>query len=180
MIDLRGLLLTAAGAVLLVGGCTSLDRPTVQADELVLPTPLRSFDASVATAIGQLEVAVASVGERLETPAGAFRPSEPESLLHTPRVIRRALLADIDDGYVVIYEADGPGAAQDRAEELADYLESGFGQTNYVADSQFSVSVLEDTVIFTTWSSRRSDDPDRAEAVFEAMASVGSPVEVSK
>ena len=55
------------------------------------------------------------------------------------------------------------------ADELAGYLGSGFGQTNFVADTQFSVSTLEDTIVFTTWSQRRSDDPERAEAAFDAF-----------
>jgi hypothetical protein len=42
------------------------------------------------------------------------------------------------------------------------------------------VSTLDDTVIFTSWSRRRSDDPERAEAAFEAIATVGTPVEVAK
>lgn len=170
----------ALAATMAVVACTSLDRPTVQADEVPLPTPLRSFDASVAGAIGAVEAALAGIGERLVMPSGAYRPSEPASLLQAPRVVRRADLADLDDGYVVIYEADGRGAAADRAQELADYLGSGFGQTNYPADTQFSVGVLEDTVVFTTWSKRRSDDAERAEAAFDAIASVGTPVEVAK
>ena len=62
------------------------------------------------------------------------------------------------------------GAAIELAEDLADYLGSGFGQTNYVADTQFAVSTLGDTIVFTTWSQRRSDDPERAEAAFDAVA----------
>jgi hypothetical protein len=167
-------------AVLGVAACASPDRPTVQADEVPLPTPLRSYGTSVAVTLGALEAAVAGVGERLEVPARAFRPSEPEALLQTPRVVRRAALADLDDGYVVVYDAASVGEALRLADELADYLGSGFGQTNFVADTQFSVSTLEDTIIFTTWSQRSSDDPLRAEAVFEAMATVGSPVAVAK
>jgi len=174
------LTLVALAAAFLLAACTSIDRPTIQTDEVPLPTPLRSFDASVAGTIGQLEAAVAAVGERLETPSGGYRPSEPESLLQMPRVIRRAQLADPDDAYVVIYETAGQGDAQEQAQVLADYLGSGFGQTNFPADTQFSVGVLDDTVIFTTRSSRRSDDPERAEAVFDAIAAVGEPVEVNK
>lgn len=165
---------------LALAACTSADRPTVQADEVALPTPLRSFDASVAATISALEAALATAGERLEVPAAGYRPSEPEPLLQLPRVVRRVDLADIDDGYVVIYEAASTGDAQRLADELAGYLASGFGQTNFVADTQFSVSTLEDTVVFATWSRRRSDDPERAEAAFEAMATVGTPVEVNK
>ena len=167
-------------ASLALVACTNPDRPSVQADEVSLPTPMRSFDASVAATIGALEGALGAVGERLEVPTGAYRPSEPESLLQKPRVIRRAELADLDDGYVVIYEADGSGEAMRLADDLAAYLGSGFGQTNFVADTQFAVSTLADTVVFTTWSRRRSDDPERAEAAFDAMAAVGTPVEVAK
>lgn len=167
-------------ATLAVAACANPDRPSVVPDKVALPTPLQSFDASVAGAVNAVEVALASVGERLEVPVGPYRPSEPESLLQTPRVVRRVVLADPDDGFVVIYETDGRGAALDRAADLADYLESGFGQTNYVADTQFAVSTLEDTIIFTTWSKRRSDDPDRAEASFDAVATVGEAVEINK
>lgn len=167
-------------AVPTVAACTSPDRPTVQAEEVVLPTPLRSFGASLGSAVSEIADALAGIGVRLEEPTGAYRPSEPESLLQVPRIIRRAGLADRDDGYVVIYEAPDAIAAAARAQELADYLGSGFGQTNYAADTQFAVSVLGTSVIFTTWSSRRSDDPARAEAVFEAIAAVGDPLEVRK
>jgi len=177
---LRRLALVGAAATLLLSACTSLDRPTIQADKVLLPTPMRSYGASVAAAIDQLQDAVSAAGTRLEIPTGAYRPSEPQSLLQAPRVVMRADLADTDDGYVVIYQAADRGAAGQRGQELAEYLGSGFGQTNYSADTQFSVGVLDDTVIFTTWSSRRSDDPARAEAVFDAIAGVGQPVEVSK
>jgi len=176
-----GVLVTlTAGLILTVSACASVDRPTVQADQVPLPTPLRSFDASVADTLTALEAAVASTGERLETPVGAYRPSEPQDLLQTPRVVRRAALADADDGYVIVYEAGSRGAALEQAQALADYLESGFGQTNYVADSQFSVSTLEDTVIFATWSRRASGDAARAEAVFDAIATVGTPLTIDK
>ena len=180
MSDFRRASLALLAVPLALAACTSPDRPTVQADEVALPTPLRSFDASVAATIGALEAAVARAGERLELPTGAYRPSEPKPLLQVPRVIRRVELADPDDGYVVVYEAPSSGEAKRLADELAGYLGSGFGQTNFVADTQFSVSTLEDTIVFTTWSKRRSDDPERAEAAFEALATVGTPIVVSK
>ena len=174
------LVAVALAASLVLGACASLDRPSVQPDEVDLPTPMGSFDASVAGTVAALESALAEVGERLEAPAGAYRPSEPSSLLRVPRVIRRADVADPDDGFIVIYEAQTPEAARERAAELADYVGSGFGQTNFVADTQFAVSILDDTVVFTTWSKRRSDDPDRAETVFDAVATVGTPLEIRK
>lgn len=176
----RRLAVVLLGAALALSACTSADRPRVQAEEVPLATPLRSFDASVAATIDALERAVATVGERLVPPVGAYRPSEPAGLLQTARVIRRVDLADLDDGFVVVYQADSAGEAISLARALADYVGSGFGQTNYPADTQFSVSIRGDTIVFTTWSSRRSDDPARAEAVFEAVASVGTAVAVTK
>ena len=48
MTDFRRAALLSPVATLTLAACTSSDRPTVQADEVVLPTPLRSVDASIA------------------------------------------------------------------------------------------------------------------------------------
>lgn len=176
----RRWLAAALAVAFLAGACTSAERPSVQGDTVALPTPLRSFDASVSATIGRLRAAVGVVGHRLDVAAAAYRPSEPPSLLQAPRVVMRVDLADPDDGYLVIYEAADATAAELLAQELADYLGSGFGQTNYPADTQFSVAVLDDTVVFTSWSAGRSSDPDGAKAVFDALGSVGMEVEVLK
>ena len=176
----RRLAALAMAAMLALAACASADRPTIQADEVPLPTPMRSWGPSVAATVEQLQAAVAASGARLDTAGSAYRPSEPASLLQLPRLVLRADLADNDDGYVVVYQAPDRASASARATELAAYLGSGFGQTNYPADTQFSVGLLDDTIVFTTWSSRRSDDPERAASVFDAIASVGEPVEVNK
>ena len=177
---LRRLLALPLIATLTLAACTSPDRPSVQPDDIELPTPMRTVDASMQRTITALDAALAQTGERLITPTGAYRPSEPASMVQLPRTVRRVELADADDGFVVIYEAESYGRALELAQELADYVESGFGQTNFTADTQFAVSSLEDAIIFTTWSPRRSDDPERAEAAFEAIAGVGTPVEINK
>jgi hypothetical protein len=170
------LVLSILGAVLL--GCASLDRPRAQGDTVALPTPIRSLDAAVSDAVAALEAAVTTVGSRLEVPASAYRPSEPQTLLQVPRAVLRADLADPDEGYVVVYRAaEVPGAAS-LAADLAAYLGSGLGLTNFPADTRFSVALLGETVVFTSWSPGRSSDRERSEAVFEALASVGQPVEV--
>jgi hypothetical protein len=179
---------SSAGRLLALGltaglaltACASPDRPSIQAPEVALPTPMASFGVSVAATLRALEAAVGGAGERLELPLSPYRPSEPEALLQVPRVIRRAALAGPDDGYVVIYEAPSAAEASRLAGELAGYLGSGFGQTNFVADSQFSVSTLGETIIFTTWSPRGAADAARAEAVFSAVSAVGAAVEVRK
>jgi hypothetical protein len=164
------------GAVLL--GCASLDRPRAQGDTVALPTPIRSFDTAISDAVVALSAAVTAAGSRLEVPAAAYRPSEPQSLLQVPRAVLRADLADPDEGHVVIYRALDAAGATSMATELTAYLGSGLGLTNYPADMRFSVAVLGDTVIFTGWSPGRSSDRERGEVVFEALASVGRSVEV--
>ena len=166
--------------VLLAVGCTNPDRPSVQADTVVLPTPLRSFSPSVAATVGLLEQAIGETGTRLAVAQRPYRPSEPEGLLQAARVVMRADLADPDDGFMLIYDLDDVTDAQTRGQELADYLASGFGQTNFAVDAQFSVATVGDTVVFTLWSRRRSSDPERAEAVFDAVAAVGDAIEVLK
>jgi hypothetical protein len=164
------------GAILL--GCASLDRPRAQGDTVALPTPIASFDAAISQTVAALEEVVMAVGSRLEVPAGAYRASEPQSLLDVPRAVVRADLADPDEGYVVIYRAADAAGAASLAADLAAYLGTGLGLTNYPADTRFSVAVVGDTVVFTSWSAGRSSDRERGEAVFEALASVGQPVEV--
>ncbi len=163
-----------------VSACASPDRPSVQADVVPLPTPLQSWGPSTSDTITELGTAVSSVGHRLDVAMAAYRTSEPESLLQAPRVVLRADLADPDDGYVVIYDASDAAEAGRWAQELAAYLGSGFGQANFTPDTQFSVAVRDDAVIFTSWSPGRSSDAAQAEAVFDTVASVGSPIGIVK
>ena len=180
MIKLGRWSVLALTTVVVVLGCANADRPSVQADTVVLPTPLQSFDTSLSAVVGQLEAAVAPVGHRLAPEPRAYRPAEPQSLLQTPRAVLRADLADPDDGFVVVYQFADASAAAIGGRALADHLGSGFGQTNYVVDTQFSVRQMDDTVVFTSWSRGRSADPTQAEAVFDAVAGVGQEIEVRK
>ena len=175
----RWLALTVA-AVLLFVACTNPERPSVQADTVALPTPLRSFDASLSATVELLRGAMNQVGTRLNVAIRPYRPSEPQPLLQIPRAVLRADLADPDDGFVLVYDFSDAAAAAQGGQELADYLASGFGQTNFPVDAQFSVGTLNDTVVFAWWSRSRSDDPTRAEAVFDAAASVGAAIKVLK
>jgi hypothetical protein len=139
---------------------------------------MRSWEPSIGVAVAELGTAVAAIGRRLDVPLAAYAPSEPPSLLQAPRVVLRADLADPDDGFVIVYDATDEAQARLWADDLARYLGSGFGQTTYSADTQFSVAVLDDAVIFTSWSAGRSSDGAQARAVFEALAGVGKAVEI--
>lgn len=176
----RAVAVAAAVVVLLAAACTSPDRPSIQGDEVDLPAPVESLDAELAATVAQLQSAVSAAGVRLDPPAQRYRPSEPQALLQVPRAVLRASLADPDLGHVVIYRAPDAPAAASLAAEMAAYLGSGFGQTNYPADAQFSVRTVGSTIVFTWWSRSRSSDAERAELVFDALATVGQEVEVRK
>jgi hypothetical protein len=170
--------LVVLSASLVASGCASTDRPAVQPDQVPRPTPLRSWDPSIDSVVSQLRTALSAIGLRLDPPPAAYVPSEPPSLLQAPRVVLRADLADPEDGFVVVYDAADAAQARGWGDDLAAYLGSGFGQSNFTPDTQFSVAVLDDAVIFTSWSPGRSSDAAQAQAVFEALAGVGEPVEI--
>jgi len=168
-----------AGALVLLSGCGGLF--TAQSDPgPALPTPQASYSAGIAATVGTLTAALGAAGIPLSPPASPARPSEPASLLQTPRAVLQAGIGDPSGGYVVVYQLpDGP-AATAAATELAVYLGSGFGQTNFPVDTQFHVAAEGDTVILAWWSRERATDDALAEAAFDAVAGVGLELPVIK
>lgn len=170
-------------AVLLLAACTSpSDGGAIRGQGPGAPvsTPMLSLSADVAATASLLRGALSTIGRRLEVPATPYRPSEPASLAGVPRAVLRADTADVNQGFVVIYELPGPAEAADRARDMAAHLGSGFGQTNFPADAQFHVAYQGSTVIFTWWSRAGASDEAAAEGVFEALRLVGVEVPVVK
>jgi hypothetical protein len=97
-----------------------------------------------------------------------------------PRAALRASLADPDEGFVIVYDLADPAEAQARAADLAAYLESGFGQSNFTADTRLSVAFVDDTLVFAWWIPSHSSDPEAGQAAFDAISSVGQRVEVQR
>jgi hypothetical protein len=81
---------------------------------------------------------------------------------------------------VVIYQLADSADAGVRATELAGYLGSGFGQTNFPVDAQFSVAQADSTVIMTWWSRERADDDDAAQGAFDVVRAIGQQYPVVK
>ena len=127
-----------------------------------------------------LRTALAGVGRRLGSPVEPYRPSEPGSFADTPRAVLQADVGDANEGLIVIYEFPDPATAAARGREFADHLESGFGQTNYPLDAQFSLGQVGGTLVFTWWSREGSADRAGAESAFDAIASVGVPIPIVK
>ncbi|MFN8619389.1 MAG: hypothetical protein U0869_01420 [Chloroflexota bacterium] len=167
------------GAVLLLTGCGGLF--TAQTDSgPALPTPQASYSVGVSGTIALLTAALGAVNIPLAPPIQPARPSEPESLLQAPRAVMQAGVNDPAGGYVVIYQLADQSAAEAAAHDLASYLSSGFGQTNYTVDTQFHVAVDGSTVVFTWWSREHAPDDELAENAFTAMSTVGNEVPVVK
>jgi hypothetical protein len=164
--------------LLVLAACGGGD--TGGADGPPLPTPQTSYSPAIAGTVSLLRDALAAIGGQLFPPVAPYRPSEPASLSEARRAVLQVQSADPNQGYVLVYELLDSAAATTEGQELASYLGSGFGQTNFPFDSQFSVAQVGSTIVFTWWSADRASDRDAARAAFEAIASVGQPIPVIK
>jgi hypothetical protein len=173
--------LLALAGIAILAGCMGPATPDVNnQDGPTLPTPMTSLAPEVQGTLALVSQALAPVGLQLQPPTQPYRPSEPADLVTAPRAIQRETLAEPDIGYVVVYDFPDQGTATARAQELATYLGSGFGQTNYPFDAQFAISQVGDTVVFTWWAPSRAVGNSLAEDGFNAVASVGQPIPVVK
>jgi len=145
-----------------------------------LPTPQQSSSTGTASTVTLLSDKLAGAGFQMLPPSAPYRPSEPASLTQTPRAIFQIYGADADQGFVVIYDFPTEAAAAAAGTELASYLGSGFGQTNFPLDAQFSVTQVGSTIVSTWYSGARASDPGQAREAFLAVGSVGQPFPVVK
>jgi len=143
-------------------------------------TPQSSFSPQIEGTVALLRSALAARAMRLDPPIVPYRSGEPAALASVPRAVLQIDVGDPSGGYVVIYELPDGGTAATRGAEFADYLESGFGQTNYPLDAQFSLTQVGGTIVFTWWSAERAADRARAQAAFEAVGSVGQEIPIVK
>jgi hypothetical protein len=143
-----------------------------------LPTPVASLSAELQGTLALLRNALAAAGYRLDAPRVPYRPSEPAGLTEVPRTVAQVASADPDVGFVVVYQLPDDAAAAAATQDLASYLGSGFGQTNYPLDAQFSVAQVGSTVVFTWLSRDRAGDPDGSQGAFDVIRTVGRQVPV--
>jgi hypothetical protein len=143
-------------------------------------TPAASLGGALAGTVRLVTDTLFAAGYQVAPPIAPYRPSEPASLTQVPRTVLQIAGPDADQGYIVIYELAGNADASGHAADLAAYLGSGFGQTNFPLDAQFSVAQVGDTVVMTWWSHDRSDDPDHAQGAFDVVRAIGQPYPVVK
>jgi hypothetical protein len=169
----------ALGAALLLSACGS-PKPDEADVRQPLPTPQRSSSTAVAGTVALLRDKLGQRGFQLAPPLVSYRPSEPVALTQTPRTVLQVVGSDPEQGYVVVYELTSDAAATAAGTELARYLASGFGQTNFPLDAQFYVAQVGETLVFTWYSSERADDPAAARSANDAIQMVGQPFPVIK
>lgn len=175
----RWLVVAVCAASVVLGGCAGAESQPADVGQ-PLPTPQRSASTAVAGTVALVTNALGAAGFQAYPPVAAYRPSEPVSLTQVPRAVLQISSPDPDQGFVVIYDFATNNAAATAGAELADYVGSGFGQTNFPTDAQFSVAQVGSTVVFTWYSGARADDAATAQAAFEAVRAVGQPFDVVK
>jgi hypothetical protein len=166
-------------ALTLLGACGS-PKPDEADVRQPIPTPQQSQSSAASGTIALLRDKLAQAGFQLAPPMVSYRPSEPVALTQTPRTVLQVVGSDPEQGYVVVYELPSDAEATAAGAELSRYLASGFGQTNYPLDAQFSVAQVGPTIVFTWYSSERADDPAAARSAVEAIQTVGQPFPVVK
>ena len=174
------MLLAALCAILALGACGGGSQGLPADYGQPLPTPQQSSSTAVAGTVALVTSALAAAGDQMFPPIAPYRPSEPESLTQVPRTVLQVSGAEADQGYVIIYSFPTDAAAADAGSELARYVGSGFGQTNFPTDAQFSVAQVGSTIVFTWYSGSRANDPAAAQGAFDAIRSVGQPFPVVK
>ena len=166
-----------AAALTIAHGCAPSAAPTTApaAPTPTIPAPMASLTPRMAATQALLQRHLGAAGFRLEHSAVPFRPGEPGTLRYAPRALFRVMLSDPDSGWVVVYDLGTPDGAARAGAEFVSYLQSGFGQTNYSQDTEFTLNQVDTTLVFSWWSPGRSADPDAARAAFEALRLVGQP-----
>lgn len=168
--------LTAALAGCMPLAPSAASSPASPPPVVVSQPPISSV---VARAAAALEAAYRQAGFGLIPARRPYRPSEPPALIPVPRSVYQVVLPkDPGSGYVVIYQAADPAAAQSLATAMQRYLESGFGETNFPTDARFAVQAYDATAVFGWYSPGASADPATAAAALRVLRSFGEPFPV--
>jgi hypothetical protein len=159
--------------VAVLGGCVPL-ASGAGGTPVTSPAPPASPGAAVAQTAAALADAYRQSGFGLIQSNRPYRPSEPPDLIAVPRTVYQVVLPkDPQSGYVVIYAATDPSAAQTLAAAMQRYLQSGFGQTNFPTDALFAVQVYGATMLFGWYSPGASADPAAAASALHVLQSFG-------
>jgi hypothetical protein len=174
----RGIAVIAAlGFAVAIAGCApGAARPTFPP---VGTTPQPAGDATGATE-QQLIVTLAGAGFQAREAVQSYRPPEGPLLAAAPRTLLEVPLPDDPDAApIVIYAFPTRDAATAAARDQAAYIRTNTGGIAFPPGTRFVLTVVDATVVFFSWLPDASPDPGTAR-IAQALASIGSPIEVSR
>jgi hypothetical protein len=169
-------LIAVASAVLIAACGGSTAPPSVG------PSPSPSPVTSVAAQATRAEIARAlgarSIG--LDDAEAPYRPPETPDLAGSPRLVLEAFLPDDPTaGQIVVYELSSAARADEAGREFAAWISSGPGRVNFTPDSRFVLRALGPTLVFFSYAPGSLQDPAAAAELAEALATVGTGIDVA-
>jgi hypothetical protein len=173
-----GLAMAGMALALVSGGCGPASQNATP--EPTASVPIASISPVVALTQTQVERALSAAGLALIEARVPFRPPEPPDLMAVPRAVFQAVLpADPAHGYIVVYQLRDEATAATAGRELADYLASGYGRTQFPPDAKHVLRQLQTTLISFSWSPADSPDPNTSK-IADALQTVGTPIDVPR
>jgi hypothetical protein len=141
------------------------------------PTPTMGQTGTAADrTAAQVAAVLGAASFQVQEPRTPYRPGESPDLVNVPRRLLQAILpADLQGGYIVIYELPGNADADRVGRDFRAYLASGTGAIQYPRDTQFVLRRVGSTLVFFNWSPQASPDPRTAELA-AAVATIGEPL----
>jgi len=173
-----GLASAAMALALVTGGCGAASQNATP--ETTASLPIASISPVVALTQAQIVRALGAAGLALTEARVPFRPPEPPDLMAVPRAVFQVVLAaDPAHGYIVVYQLRDEATAATAGRELADYLSTGYGRTQFPPDAKHVLRQLQTTLISFSWSPANSPDPNTSK-IADALQTVGTPIDVPR
>ena len=173
-----GLAIAGMALAVVSGGCGTASRNATS--EPTASLPIASISPVIALTQAQVVRALSAAGLALTAARLPFRPPEPPDLMAVPRAVFQAVLpADPTHGYIVVYQLRDEATAATAGRELADYLATGYGRTQFPPDANHVLRQLQTTLISFSWSPANSPDPNTSK-IADALQTVGTPIDVPR
>jgi hypothetical protein len=143
------------------------------------PSPSPATSAAAETTRAELTRVLGARSIGLEIARSPFRPPETPVLAAAPRLVLEAFLPDDPTaGQIVVYELPSVAQADEAGRELATWISSGPGRVNFTPDSRFVLRALGSTLVFFSYAPGSLEDPAAAAELAEALATVGTGIDV--
>jgi hypothetical protein len=172
--------LRVLGAVLILSlaGCGLGARNSVPAPTPTLPAA--SMSPVMVLTRAEIERALGAAGLSISDARVPYQPPAPPDFSTASKAVFQVVLpADPDHGFIVVYEFRDQATAATAGRELATYLATGYGRTQFPLDARHVVRQLQTTLILFSWSPANSPDPNTGK-IFDALQAVGTPIDIPR